>query len=41
MRRLPADVFLTCTLVLTDRGVACANPAQRAAADAPHRQVCQ
>ena len=41
MRQLPAGVFLVHTYVLTDRTVARANPAQRAAPDAPHRQVYQ
>ncbi len=41
MRRLPAGVFLAHTYVLTDRAVARAKPAQRAAPDAPHRQVFQ
>jgi hypothetical protein len=41
MRLLPAGVFLAHTYVLTDRAVARANPAQRAAPDAPHRQVFQ
>jgi hypothetical protein len=41
MRQLPAGVFLAHTYVLTDRAVARANPAQRAAPDAPHRQVFQ
>jgi hypothetical protein len=41
MRRLPAGVFLAHTYVLTDRAVACAKPAERAAPDAPHRQVFQ
>ncbi len=41
MRRLPSGVFLAHTYVLTDRAVACAKPAQRAAPDVPHRQVFQ
>jgi hypothetical protein len=41
MQQLPAGVFLANTYVINDREVSCAKPTQRAAPDAPYRQVFQ